>query len=43
MTRQPLWVIFCLLSDNGRKTTEEIVQEMKERDREKKRNRTESE
>ena len=31
MTRQPLWVILCGLPEKGRK---EIVEEMKERDRE---------
>ena len=30
-TRQPLWVILCHLPEKGRK---EIVEEMKERDRE---------
>ena len=39
MTRQPLWVIFCRLPEKGR---EEIVEEMKERDREE-RNRNERE
>ena len=33
-TRQPLWVILCRLPENGRKEIEEIVKEMKERDRE---------
>ena len=33
MTRQPLWVILCHLRDKGRKEIEEIVEEMKERDR----------
>ena len=33
-TRQPLWVILCRLPEKGRKKIEEIVQEMKERDRE---------
>ena len=33
-TRQPLWVILCRLPEKGRKETEEIVEEMKERDRE---------
>ena len=32
-TRQPLWVILCL-PEKGRKETEEIAEEMKERDRE---------
>ena len=31
MTRQPLWVILCHLIEKGRK---EIVEDMKERDRE---------
>ena len=31
MTLQPLWVVFCHLPEKGRK---EIVEEMKERDRE---------
>ena len=30
-TRQPLWVILCRLPETGRKETEEIVEEMKER------------
>ena len=34
MTRQPLWVILCRLQETGRKEIEEIVEEMKERDRE---------
>ena len=34
MTRQPLWVILCHLPEKGRKEIEEIVEEMKERDRE---------
>ena len=34
MTGQPLLVILCRLPENGRKETEEIVEEMKERDRE---------
>ena len=34
MTRQPLWVILCRLPEKGRKKIEEIVEEMKERDRE---------
>ena len=33
-TPQPLWVILCHLPEKGRKETEEIVEEMKERDRE---------
>ena len=33
-TRQPLWVILCRLPEKGRKETEEIAEEMKERDRE---------
>ena len=33
-TRQPLWVILCRLPEKGRKRTEEIAEEMKERDRE---------
>ena len=33
-TRQPLWVILCRLPEKGRKQVEEIVEEMKERDRE---------
>ena len=33
-TRQPLWVILCRLPEKGRKETEEIEEEMKERDRE---------
>ena len=32
-TRQPLWVILCRL-EKGRKDTEEIVEEIKERVRE---------
>ena len=36
MTHQPLWVILCRLPEKGRKKTEEIVEEMKERDREEK-------
>ena len=31
MTRQPVWVILCRLPEKGRK---EIVEEMKEKDRE---------
>ena len=34
MTRQPLWVILCRLPEKGRKETEEIAEEMKEKDRE---------
>ena len=34
MTHQPLWVTLCLLPEKGRKEIEEIVEEMKERDRE---------
>ena len=34
MTRQPLWVILCHLPEKGRTDIEEIVEEMKERDRE---------
>ena len=34
MTRQPLWVILSHLPEKGRKEIEEIVEEMKERDRE---------
>ena len=30
----PLWVILCPLPENGGKATEEIVDEMKEKDRE---------
>ena len=33
-TRQPLWVILCLLPEKGRKEIEETVEEMKERERE---------
>ena len=33
-TRQPLWVILCRLTEKGRKEIEEIVEEIKERDRE---------
>ena len=33
-TCQPLWVILCHLPEKGRKEIEEIVEEMKERDRE---------
>ena len=34
MTHQPLWVILCRLPEKGRNEIEEIVEEMKERDRE---------
>ena len=34
MTCQPLWVILCHLLEKGSKEIEEIVEEMKERDRE---------
>ena len=34
MTRQPLRVILCHLLEKGRKEIEEIVEEMKEGDRE---------
>ena len=33
-TGQPLWVILCRLPGKGRKEIEQIVEEMKERDRE---------
>ena len=33
-TRQPLWVILCRLPEKGRKEIDEIVEEMKEIDRE---------
>ena len=33
-TRQPLWVILCRLPEKERKEIEEIVEEMKEWDRE---------
>ena len=33
-TRQPLWVILCRLPEKGRKEIEEIVEEMKEKNRE---------
>ena len=36
-TRQPLWVILCRLPEKGRKEIEEIVEEMKEMDREERR------
>ena len=32
--RPPLWVILCRLPEKGRKEIEEIVEKMKERDRE---------
>ena len=35
MTLQPLWVILCRLPEKGRKEIEEIVEEIKEKDREK--------
>ena len=34
MTHQRLWVILCHLPEIGRKKKEEIVEEIKERDRE---------
>ena len=34
MAHQLLWVILCHLLENGRKEKEEIVEEMKENDRE---------
>ena len=33
MTRQPLWVVLCRLPEEGREEIEEIVEEMKKRDR----------
>ena len=36
MTRQLVWVILCCLPEKGRKEIEEIVEEMKGRDREEK-------
>ena len=33
-TRQPLWVILCHLPEKGRRVIEDIVEEMKERNRE---------
>ena len=33
-TRQPLWVILCCLPEKGRREIEEIVEEMKEKNRE---------
>ena len=41
-TRQPLCVILCRLPEKGRKVIEEIVEEIKQRDREE-RNRNENE
>ena len=38
MTRQPLWVILCRLTERGRREVEEIVEEMKESDRRERRN-----
>ena len=38
MTLQPLLVILCRLPEKGRKEIEEIVEEMKDTDREKKGN-----
>ena len=35
-TRQPLWVILCRLPEKGRKETEEIAEEIKEKNREEK-------
>ena len=35
-TRQPLWIILCCLPEKERKEIEEIVEEIKERDREEK-------
>ena len=32
--REPLWVILCRLPEKGRKELEEIVEEMKDRNRE---------
>ena len=34
MTCQSLWVILCRLPEKGRKEIEEIVEEMKKKDRE---------
>ena len=34
MTYQPLWVILCCRQEKGRKESEEIVEEMKENDKE---------
>ena len=33
-TPQPLWVILCRFPEKGRKEIEEIVEDMKERDKE---------
>ena len=33
-THQPLWVILCRLPEKGRRVIDEIVEEMKERNRE---------
>ena len=33
MTRQPLWVILCHFPEKGRREIEEIVEEMKEKER----------
>ena len=33
MTYQPLWVILCRLPEKGRREIEEVVEEMKERNR----------
>ena len=33
MTRQSLWVILCHLPEKERRETDEIVEEMKEKDR----------
>ena len=33
-THQPLWVILCRLPEKGRRVIEEIVEEMKERNKE---------
>ena len=41
MTHQPFWVILCRLPDKGRRETEEIVNEMKERDRRERKNENE--
>ena len=35
-TRQSLWIILCRLPEKGRKEIEEIVEEIKEMDREEK-------
>ena len=34
MTRQPLWVVLCHLTEKGRREIEEVVEEMEERNRE---------